>query len=73
MDPDRDLLVITSDHGNVEDMSTKSHTRNPVPALFHGHGAHGAAERLAGDGRETTDLTHVTPLLVDLLGAAPAA
>ena len=73
MDPDRDLLVITSDHGNVEDMSTKSHTRNPVPALFHGHGAHGAAERLAGDGRATTDLTHVTPLLVDLLGAAPAA
>ncbi len=38
----RDLLVlITSDHGNLEDLSTKSHTRNPVPLLQigprHGH------------------------------------
>ncbi len=27
-------VVLTSDHGNVEDMSTPEHTRNPVPAIF---------------------------------------
>jgi hypothetical protein len=27
------LLLLTSDHGNLEDLSTKSHTRNPVPLL----------------------------------------
>ncbi len=26
-------LLITSDHGNLEDKSTRSHTRNPVPLL----------------------------------------
>ena len=33
MDLDEDLLVITSDHGNIEDMSIKTHTRNPVPLV----------------------------------------
>lgn len=27
------LLVITSDHGNIEDMGTRGHTRNPVPLI----------------------------------------
>ena len=34
-----DVLVITSDHGNVEDLGTKSHTRNPVPLFVLGKGA----------------------------------
>lgn len=29
-------VVVTSDHGNMEDMSVKSHTHNPVPALIWG-------------------------------------
>ena len=29
-------LVLTSDHGNLEDKSTRSHTRNPVPLLVVG-------------------------------------
>lgn len=29
-------LVITSDHGNLEDKSTKGHTRNPVPFIVYG-------------------------------------
>lgn len=37
---DETLLVVTSDHGNLEDLSTKSHTRNPVPLVAYGHGAH---------------------------------
>ena len=30
------LILITSDHGNLEDLSTRRHTRNPVPALVIG-------------------------------------
>ncbi|MEX0905517.1 MAG: hypothetical protein WD604_08695 [Balneolaceae bacterium] len=33
---EQDTLVITSDHGNLEDLSTKSHTRNPVPLFVKG-------------------------------------
>lgn len=32
-------LVVTSDHGNIEDLSSKGHTRNPVPLLVAGPGA----------------------------------
>jgi hypothetical protein len=27
------LLIITSDHGNIEDMGVRGHTRNPVPLI----------------------------------------
>lgn len=32
-------VMIVSDHGNVEDLSVKTHTRNPVPGLFIGAGS----------------------------------
>jgi hypothetical protein len=35
-DLQNDLIVLTSDHGNVEDMSGRKHTLNPVPALIIG-------------------------------------
>ena len=50
------LLVVTSDHGNLEDLSTKSHTRNPVPLIAVGPGADAFAE--------ATSLTDVTPAVV---------
>ncbi len=31
IDVSETLLLVTSDHGNIEDLSTKSHTFNPVP------------------------------------------
>lgn len=31
-----DTLVITSDHGNLEDLNIKTHTRNPVPLFVKG-------------------------------------
>lgn len=34
--PPEVTLVLTSDHGNVEERGHKSHTRNPVPLLVHG-------------------------------------
>lgn len=36
MDLDSSSLVVTSDHGNIEDMGTRRHTGNPVPLLVWG-------------------------------------
>lgn len=35
-DIDRTLLLLTSDHGNIEDLRVRTHTVNPVPAAFYG-------------------------------------
>jgi bisphosphoglycerate-independent phosphoglycerate mutase (AlkP superfamily) len=32
-------LMIVSDHGNIEDLSVKTHTLNPVPTIAVGSGA----------------------------------
>lgn len=32
-----DILIITSDHGNIEDLSTRRHTNNPVPFVVVGN------------------------------------
>jgi len=50
-----DSLVVASDHGNVEDLTTRNHTRNPVPVLGFGR----AAARVGG----VSDLTGIAPLL----------
>ena len=36
-DDDHGLIFITSDHGNLEDLSVRNHTRNPVPAILIGN------------------------------------
>ncbi|MCB9445872.1 MAG: hypothetical protein H6669_16720 [Ardenticatenaceae bacterium] len=36
-DDEHGLLIITSDHGNIEDKSQRQHTRNPVPTILVGH------------------------------------
>jgi hypothetical protein len=56
-----DSLLVTSDHGNVEDLSTRNHTRAPVPVLGFG--------RAAGEVAAVRDLTDVAPLLLRLAGA----
>jgi len=33
---DRDLIVLISDHGNLEDLSKRGHTLNPIPCLLIG-------------------------------------
>lgn len=58
-DPSRDLLIVTSDHGNLEDLSVKPHTRNAVPLIAMGSGASAFTA--------ATQLPDVTPLLADLL------
>jgi hypothetical protein len=63
---DVDALVVASDHGNLEDLSSRNHTRNPVPVLGFGT----AAPRVA----EVRDLTGIAPLLRSLAAEArPAA
>jgi len=34
MDPERDSVLIVSDHGNAEDITTGDHTLNPVPCIL---------------------------------------
>ncbi len=43
--PNDGLLLLTSDHGNVEDLSVRTHTRNAVPLLVAGGGHAGFAAR----------------------------
>ncbi|MBC8331610.1 MAG: hypothetical protein H8E28_06490 [Anaerolineae bacterium] len=47
-DDDQGLILITSDHGNLEDLSTRRHTNNPVPGLVIGAAGlrHPFSERL---------------------------
>ncbi|MCP5047732.1 MAG: peptidase, partial [bacterium] len=57
LDPVVDTLLLTSDHGNMEDSSHRSHTRNPVPLITWG--------RQADVLRNSIDsLTDVTPAIV---------
>jgi phosphopentomutase len=37
-DMDNDLLIITSDHGNIEEKNHRQHSRNPVPTILFGRG-----------------------------------
>lgn len=60
MDPRRDLVIITSDHGNIEDWSVRGHTLNPVPTILLGAGG----EEMA---RQIRDLTDITPAIVRAL------
>jgi hypothetical protein len=45
-DLERSTVVLTSDHGNVEDLSTGAHTRNPVATVAWGRGAENVASRV---------------------------
>ena len=60
-DPGACLVIVTSDHGNLEDDQTRGHTLNPVPALLVGAGRERVGARLR-------DLTDVAPACLDLLG-----
>jgi hypothetical protein len=59
MDRRRDLVIITSDHGNIEDWSVKGHTRNPVPTILIGARRVQVADRIHA-------LTDITPAILDL-------
>lgn len=52
-------LIITSDHGNFEDLSVKTHTRNPVPLIVYGK----EAAHFAGN---LKSIAKVAPAIVSL-------
>ena len=60
------LLMITSDHGNIEDLSMKTHTRNPVPLVLHGFRRGEFVHALSLASRSRPSLCNVTPALLDL-------
>ncbi len=61
----RRLLVLVSDHGNIEDMSTRGHTVNPAVFAASGYGAGGLRARVER-------IEEVTPALLALFPARSA-
>lgn len=61
-DDRKGLVLLTSDHGNLEDLTTRRHTLNPVPGLLVGAPAlrHSFSQNLK-------DLSGVTPAIVKFL------
>ncbi|NNE67046.1 MAG: hypothetical protein HKN33_10820 [Pyrinomonadaceae bacterium] len=60
LDPSRTTFVLTSDHGNIEDLSIRNHTRNPVPTFIWGRD-------MENFGKRIKDLTDITPAILDNL------
>lgn len=60
IDLETTTFILTSDHGNIEDLSKKNHTLNDVPTIVWGRKRFEIAERI-------TDLTDITPTIVSLL------
>src|SRR5258706_5440358 len=52
-------VILTSDHGNIEDISLRNHTLNPVPTIVWGH----QRERIAAG---IHNLADITPSIVEL-------
>ncbi len=56
-DYDKDIILMISDHGNIEDLSVKTHTKNPVPLIVIGKKHLFFSSRIK-------NLTHVTPAVI---------
>ena len=62
LDPAETLLIVTSDHGNLEDLAHREHTTTPVPALLIGSAAW--RDRLMP---RLHDLTDILPAILETL------
>lgn len=60
IDTERTVVLLTSDHGNIEDLSTRVHTRNRVPTLIWGERAKTLKDRIRS-------LEDITPAILCLL------
>lgn len=58
---DEGLVILTSDHGNMEDIGSRNHTENDIPTLIIG-----SAKSIFADGFH--DLTGYVPRMASLLG-----
>ena len=59
-------VILTSDHGNIEDLSVRNHTLNPVPTIIWGRNAEAIASRIG-------TLADITPAIVGTLTAKVTA
>jgi len=57
MDGRKDTLLVTSDHGNLEDGESRSHSLNPVPLITWGRGSRELSEKIS-------DLSGITPAIM---------
>ncbi|CAN5410964.1 metalloenzyme [soil metagenome] len=60
IDLEKTTFILTSDHGNIEDLSVRNHTLNDVPTIIWGRKKDEAAGKIK-------DLTNITPVIIDLL------
>ena len=60
LDLQKTTVILTSDHGNIEDLSTKSHTLNAVPTIIWGANKERISARI-------TSLADITPAIVSSL------
>ena len=60
LDLEKTTLILTSDHGNIEDLSVRNHTLNDVPTIIWGRKKEETASRIK-------DLTDITPAIINLL------
>ena len=69
---DGGLILLTSDHGNLEDLSTRHHTRNQVPLLLIGsqdqRDQFTRFMRSVGPAKSRLDLTAVAPAILNFFG-----
>ena len=70
LDADQTLILITSDHGNLEDLSTRHHTQNDVPLLLIGspQSREVFLQGLNGSCTSKLDLTNIGPAIVRFIG-----
>ena len=59
LDPNT-TFILTSDHGNIEDLSVRNHTLNDIPTIIWGREKSQTAEKIK-------DLTDITPAIIGLL------
>ena len=62
LDLDEILIIIVSDHGNIEDLSINTHTFNPVPTII----IHNNIKAINYD--MIRSLTDITPFVLQVLG-----
>lgn len=60
LDLDRTTVILTSDHGNIEDLSVRNHTLHQVPTIIWGAEREAVATRIRS-------LVDITPAIVALL------
>ncbi|MCU1264762.1 MAG: hypothetical protein JWM21_1080 [Acidobacteria bacterium] len=60
LDLDQTTVILTSDHGNIEDLSTRNHTLNAVPTIVWGADRQRVANQIKS-------LADITPAIIEVL------